>query len=119
MSTPAQIPPEPSLVGKPWGRTVQKRVEDWMRAVVANWALQLPPRHAKTHMTGGGDALPIDKLTSKGDLLTKTSLAYSRLGVGTNGQVLTADSTTDTGLKWAASTGSADDAVAFAFFMAD
>jgi len=39
-------------------------------------------------------------LTTKGDLYTY-STADARLGVGTNGQVLTADSTAATGLKWA------------------
>ena len=40
-------------------------------------------------------------LTTKGDLYTY-STTDARLGVGTNGEVLTADSTTATGLKWAA-----------------
>jgi hypothetical protein len=44
-------------------------------------------------------------LTTKGDLLTRTSSALSRLGVGTKDHVLTADSSTTTGLKWAASPG--------------
>jgi hypothetical protein len=39
-------------------------------------------------------------LTTKGDLFT-FSTVDARLGVGTNGQVLQADSTASTGLKWA------------------
>lgn len=39
-------------------------------------------------------------LTTKGDLLVYNGSAYVRLPVGTNGQVLSADSTTATGLKW-------------------
>jgi hypothetical protein len=49
-------------------------------------------------VTIGGSASP---LTTKGDLYTY-STTDARLGVGTNGQVLTADSTAATGLKWAA-----------------
>lgn len=40
-------------------------------------------------------------LTTKGDLLTRSSTTATRLGVGTNGQVLVADSAEVTGLKWA------------------
>jgi len=45
-------------------------------------------------------------LTTKGDLYTY-STTDARLAVGTNGQVLTADSTAATGIKWAAATGGA------------
>ena len=44
-------------------------------------------------------------LTTKGDLYT-FSTVDARLGVGTNGHVLTADSTQSTGIKWAAAAGS-------------
>lgn len=44
-------------------------------------------------------------LTTKGDLLSRTSSAVSRLAVGTNNQVLTADSAEATGLKWATPSG--------------
>jgi hypothetical protein len=40
-------------------------------------------------------------LTTKGDILAYTGSAYSRLAVGTNTQVLTADSTATNGFKWA------------------
>jgi hypothetical protein len=43
-------------------------------------------------------------LTTKGDLFT-FSTVDARLGVGTNGQTLVADSTASTGLKWATPSG--------------
>lgn len=46
-------------------------------------------------------------LTTKGDLLAFSTLS-ARLPVGTNGQVLTADSAQPTGIKWAAEAGIGD-----------
>ena len=42
----------------------------------------------------------VSGLTTKGDLLSYTGAANVRLGVGTDGQVLTADSSQSTGLGW-------------------
>jgi len=52
-------------------------------------------------------AIRLQDFDAKGDLLAGTGVdTMSRLAVGTNGQVLTADSTQSTGLKWAAAPGS-------------
>lgn len=44
--------------------------------------------------------------TTKGDLPVYSTTAVTRLGVGSNGQVLTADSTVTEGIKWATPSGS-------------
>ena len=47
-------------------------------------------------------AIPKSLVTTKGDIIAATASATpARLGIGSNAQVLTADSTTATGLKWA------------------
>ncbi len=68
---------------------------------------------AGTGISGGGTSGDVTitnsmatAIDAKGDLIAGTGAdAFSRLAVGTNGQILTADSTTATGLKWAAPAG--------------
>ncbi len=65
------------------------------------------PESAVTNLTADLTA-KIDKATAttKGDLLAATAAsAIARQAVGTDGQVLTADSTQTTGIKWAAVSG--------------
>lgn len=47
-----------------------------------------------------------DPTTTKGDLMTRNSSSVARLPVGTNGDVLTADSAQTLGVKWATPAGS-------------
>jgi len=46
-------------------------------------------------------AIPASTLTTKGDLLARTTATLQRLPVGSNGTVLTADSTASVGVSWA------------------
>lgn len=56
--------------------------------------------------TSGGSGIPASTVTAKADLIVATANAtVSRLGVGTDGQVLTAASAQATGLTWATPTG--------------
>lgn len=65
---------------------------------------------AGTGITGGGSSGAVTitndmatKIDAKGDLIVGTGAdTYDRLAIGTNGHVLTADSTASTGTKWAA-----------------
>ena len=61
------------------------------------------PTATKAAYDLANDAVAKSTFTTKGDLVAATAAStISRLGVGTNGQVLTADSTASTGIKWAA-----------------
>jgi hypothetical protein len=51
--------------------------------------------------TGGGGGMT-DPLTTKGDLIVRTASATTRLGVGTTGQALLADSAQPAGVRWGA-----------------
>ncbi len=47
----------------------------------------------------------IDSSTTKGDLIARTTTAMSRLAIGQDGAILTADSAQATGMRWATPTG--------------
>lgn len=69
--------------------------------------------HAESDVTGLvadlAGKVPASLVDAKGDLLVATAdNTVARLGVGTNGHVLTADSAQSTGVKWAAASGSGD-----------
>jgi len=59
------------------------------------------PNAVKSAYDLGNGAVAKSTFTTKGDIVAATAAStVSRLGVGTNGQVLMADSTAATGLKW-------------------
>lgn len=140
MSTPAQLPPEPDLVGKEWTRPVQKRLEDWLRAARALLSTQPPSRHASTHRPGNSDALPTGTPVALGTALdTGTAAAFSRSDhvhkraiETTNGGYVrrrlnfvsgftVVDDAVNDEIEITATGGggSSDDAFAFSFFMGD
>jgi len=53
-------------------------------------------------VTTANAAIPASTLTTKGDLLTRTTATLQRLAIGSNGTILTADSTASAGVAWAA-----------------
>jgi hypothetical protein len=65
------------------------------------------PNSVKTSYDLANGAIPKSLVDAKGDILAATAdNTVARLAVGTNTQVLTVDSTTATGLKWASAGGS-------------
>lgn len=53
-------------------------------------------------------------MTTKGDLMSRTASAVERLGVGSDGQILTADSSEATGLKWVEASGGSTSGINYA-----
>jgi hypothetical protein len=63
-------------------------------------------------------AIPKSLVTTKGDIIVATANATpARLGAGTNGYVLTADSTQASGLKWATAAAPVDDPYPTSFML--
>ena len=104
------------------GTTGQALVKSSSTDYATTWATPSVATHASTHAAAGSDpvalsasqvtgafpasqitgtALVASTVTAKGDLLAATgSGAMSRLGVGTDGQMLVADSAQTTGVGW-------------------
>lgn len=59
----------------------------------------------------------LSALTTKGDLYVRTTTQGTRLGVGTDGFVLTADAASAAGVKWAAASGGSGGGFAHEFLL--
>lgn len=63
----------------------------------------------QTSLTKADGSVQVSTATTKGDMLAASGAStVSRLGVGADGQILTADSTQPLGVKWASGSGSTD-----------
>jgi len=103
------IPSDTDLVkdGAAAMRTLGNNIDTSMVDLKGGTTGQVLSKNSNTDMDFTWVAVdPLTILDAKGDLITATAAdTPARLAVGTNGQVLTADSTTATGLKWAAAAG--------------
>jgi hypothetical protein len=103
-----------SSIGSGGGALTTNNLSDLQSATSARGNLGLGTAAVKNVGTTSGTvaagddgrisgAIQASSLTAKGDLLVATSAGVTtRLGVGSDAQVLTADSTQVTGLKWSA-----------------
>lgn len=105
-STVSETPPSSPTTGQVWyesdtGKTFVYYDSFWVE-IVGSTGAQGPEGPEGGSVT----------LTTKGDLLTRSASALSRLPVGaTNGHVLTVDSAETSGMKWAASSGGGGDSI--------
>ena len=91
-----------------------KTLPGWTGLVATTGLTATGTKDATTFLRGDDTWAVVDAspLTTKGDVYTY-STGNARLGVGANGLVLTADSTTATGLSWASGGGGASAVHAF------
>lgn len=103
----ASGPPVPGLTPGTYGDadSVGQITVDGSGRVISAAAVSIQIAESQVTNLTSDLAAKIDKatVTTKGDLIVATASAtVTRLGAGSNGQVLTVDSSTSTGLKWAA-----------------
>lgn len=84
----------------------RRRTIGWLTSTVKTWAINAGLLNAD-----GTPAAELPANKTKGNLLAADGATYNALAVGTNTHVLTADSTEDGGVKWAAAAGGGGGAV--------
>lgn len=87
-------------------RTLGNSIDTSMMDLKGGTTGQVLAKNSNTDMdfiwTADASGIPATIFDAKGDLIAASAAdTAARLAVGTNGQILTADSTTATGLKWA------------------